>query len=70
MIFTDVSSSRTLSHLGWQDLMAPIQQDDTVITSTIYDWLLHHNQVLNIQGESYRLWGKHEAGLFNSHHLN
>ena len=42
---------------------------DTVIASAILDHLLHHSHVLNIRGESYRLRGQREAGLFSSRHL-
>ena len=35
----------------------------------ILDRLLHHNRVLNIRGESYRLQEERHAGLFSSHHL-
>jgi DNA replication protein DnaC len=34
-----------------------------VIATALLDRLLHHNVVLNIQGESYRLREKHRAGL-------
>ena len=37
---------------------------DAVIASAILDWLLHHSQVLNIRGDSYRLREKKRAGLF------
>ena len=40
-----------------------------MIASAILDRLLHHGHVLNIRGESYRLWRKRHAGLFSSHHL-
>ena len=37
-----------------------------MIASTVLDRLLHHSQVLNIRGESYRLREKRQAGLFPS----
>ena len=48
----------------WGELLG-----DTVIASAILDRLLHHSHVLNIQGESYRLREKRQAGLFSSHQL-
>jgi DNA replication protein DnaC len=36
---------------------------DSVIAAAILDRLLHHNHVLNIRGESYRLREKKQAGL-------
>ena len=39
---------------------------DIVIASAVLDRLLHHSHVLNIRGESYRLRGKRQAGLFPS----
>ena len=39
---------------------------DSVIASAVLDRLLHHSQVLNIRGESYRLREKRQAGLFPS----
>lgn len=48
----------------WGELLG-----DTVIASAILDRLLHHSHVLNIRGESYRLKGKRQAGLFASHQL-
>ncbi len=37
---------------------------DAVVASAILDRLLHHSQVLNIRGDSYRLREKKRAGLF------
>lgn len=42
---------------------------DTVIASAILDRLLHHNHVLNIRGESYRLRERRQAGIFPSQQL-
>ena len=39
---------------------------DTVIASAVLDRLLHHSHLINIQGESYRLREKRQAGLFPS----
>ena len=36
------------------------------VASAILDRLLQHSHVLNILGESYRLRGKRQAGLFPS----
>ena len=41
----------------------------TVIASAVLDRLMHHSHVLNIRGESCRLWENRQAGLFSSHHL-
>ena len=46
---------------GWGVLL-----EDTVIASAILDRLLHHSHVLNTRGESYRLRGKRQEGLFPS----
>ena len=45
----------------WGELLG-----DSVIASAVLDRLLHHSHVLNIRGESYRLWEKRQAGLFPS----
>lgn len=37
-----------------------------MIAAAILDRLLHHSQVLNIRGESYRLKDKRQAGLLTS----
>lgn len=37
--------------------------EHTVIPTVILDRLLHHSAVMNIGGESYRLWEKMRAGL-------
>lgn len=48
----------------WGELLG-----DTVIATAILDRLLHHSQVLNIRGESYRLKDKRQAGLLTSPHM-
>ena len=50
-----------MAHCGgeWGEVLA-----DTVIATTILDWLLHHRHMFNIRGESYRLREKQQAGLF------
>ena len=48
----------------WGELLG-----DTVIASAVLDRLLHHSHVLNVRGESYRLRGKRQSGIFSSHHL-
>ena len=45
----------------WGELLG-----NTVIASAVLDRLLHHSHVLNIRGESFRLWEKRQAGLFPS----
>lgn len=42
---------------------AGIFANDKVVTTAILDRLLHHSQIINIQGNSYRLKEKKEAGL-------
>jgi DNA replication protein DnaC len=37
---------------------------DTVLTAALLDRLLHHSHVVSIQGESYRLREKRQAGVF------
>jgi len=37
---------------------------DSIIASAILDRLLHHSTTINIRGESYRLWEKKKAGIF------
>ncbi len=44
--------------------------NDKVVTTAILDRVLHHSHIINIQGDSYRLKEKKEAGLFNSDLLN
>ena len=39
---------------------------DKVVTTAILDRILHHSHIINIQGESYRLKEKKEAGILNS----
>ena len=41
-----------------------------MIASAILDRLPHHNDVLNIRGENYRLRERRQASLFPSQHLN
>jgi hypothetical protein len=36
---------------------------EPIVATAILDWLLHHNPVMNIQGDSYRLREKQQAGL-------
>ena len=48
----------------WGELLG-----DTVIATAILDRPLHHNHVLNIRGESYRLRDKRQASLLASHQL-
>jgi len=45
---------------------AGIFANDKVVTTAILDRLLHHSHIINIQGNSYRLKEKREAGLLNS----
>ncbi len=40
--------------------------NDKVVTTAILDRVLHHSHIINIQGDSYRLKEKKEAGLFSS----
>ena len=40
-----------------------------MIATAILDRLLHHSNVLNIRGESYRLKDKRQAGLLTSQRL-
>jgi len=39
--------------------------NDTALTSAMLDRILHHSHVISIQGESYRLREKRQAGLIN-----
>jgi len=39
---------------------------DKIVTAAILDRVLHHSHIINIQGDSYRLKEKKEAGLLNS----
>ncbi len=41
---------------------------DSVIATAILDQLLHHNHIVNIRRESYRLREKKKAGLFGVRH--
>lgn len=45
---------------------AGVFANDKVVTTAILDRLLHHSHIINIQGNSYRLKEKKEAGLFDS----
>ena len=40
-----------------------------MIASAVQERLLHHSDVLNIRGESYRLREKRQSGLFSSRNL-
>ena len=39
---------------------------DKIVTTAILDRVLHHSHIINIQGDSYRLKEKKEAGIINS----
>jgi DNA replication protein DnaC len=45
----------------WQQIFG-----DKIVTAAILDRVLHHSHIINIQGESYRLKEKQEAGLYDS----
>ena len=47
------------SFADWGDVLG-----DPVVATAILDRLLHHSDILNIRGESYRLKEKKRAGLF------
>lgn len=53
-----------LSFLKWQEVL----NNDEALTTAILDRLIHHSHILNINGDSYRLKQKKEAGVlpFNS----
>ena len=42
---------------------------DKIVTAAILDRVLHHSHVINIQGDSYRLKEKKEAGLFDQENI-
>lgn len=42
---------------------------DKIVTAAILDRVLHHSHVINIQGDSYRLKEKKEAGLFGQENI-
>ena len=44
--------------------------NDKVVTTAIFDRVLHHSHIINIQGDSYRLKEKQESGLINSDIFN
>ena len=48
-----------LSFSTWDQAFA----GDRVLTAAMLDRLLHHAQVIQIQGESYRLKDKRKAGI-------
>jgi len=54
---TIVTSNLVFSQ--WSGIFA----NDKVVTTAILDRLLHHSHIINIQGNSYRLKEKKEAGL-------
>ena len=43
--------------------------NDKVVTTAILDRVLHHSHIINIQGDSYRLKEKKEAGLFSQENI-
>ena len=43
--------------------------EDSVVATAILDRLLHHSQVITIQGESYRLREKRRSGLLKTQNL-
>lgn len=51
-----------LSFGAWDQAFA----GDRVLTAAMLDRLLHHSQVIQIQGESYRLKDKRKAGIVGS----
>jgi DNA replication protein DnaC len=53
-----------LSFLKWQEVL----NNDEALTTATLDRLIHHSHILNINGDSYRLKQKKEAGIlpFNS----
>lgn len=53
-----------LNFLKWQDVL----NNDEALTTATLDRLIHHSHILNINGDSYRLKQKKEAGVlpFNS----
>jgi len=42
---------------------------DKIVTAAILDRVLHHSHIINIQGDSYRLKEKKEAGLFSQENI-
>ena len=49
-----------LSFMKWKGAL----NNDEALTAAILDRLIHHSHLVNIQGESYRLRQKKEAGIF------
>ena len=43
----------------WQEVL----NNDEALTAAILDRLIHHSQIINIQGDSYRLKQKRKAGI-------
>ncbi len=43
----------------WKEVL----NHDEALTAAILDRLIHHSHILNIQGESYRLRQKRQAGI-------
>ena len=43
----------------WKEVL----NNDEALTAAILDRLIHHSHIINIQGESYRLKQKREAGI-------
>lgn len=55
---TIITSNKSFG--DWGELMG-----DPVLASAILDRLLHHSQIINIRGESYRLREKARAGVYS-----
>lgn len=52
-----ITSNLTFSQ--WQGVL----NDDEALTAAIMDRLIHHSQIININGDSYRLKQKRKAGI-------
>ena len=50
-----------LSFIHWKEVL----HDNEALTAAILDRLIHHSHLINIQGESYRLKQKREAGVLD-----
>jgi len=50
-----------LSFIHWKEVL----NGNEALTAAILDRLIHHSHLINIQGESYRLKQKREAGVLN-----
>jgi DNA replication protein DnaC len=53
-----LSSNKSFSE--WGELFT-----DQVLATALLDRLLHHSTIINIQGQSYRLKEKRQAGVFH-----